>query len=98
MTELSWDITIVSGDGYVDHPSFGMAVIGRVPEAQGFRVGVIDQPYWQSEVPFMELGRPNLFFGVTAGNIDSMINHYTADSRTCRTQHSGEHKSKGRRR
>ena len=82
MTELGWDscdIIIVSGDGYVDHPSFGMAVIGRVLEAQGFRVGMIAQPDWQSAEPFQALGRPNLFFGVTAGNMDSMINHYTAD-------------------
>ena len=82
MTELGWDscdIIIVSGDGYVDHPSFGMAVIGRVLEAQGFRVGMIAQPDWQSAEPFRALGRPNLFFGVTAGNMDSMINHYTAD-------------------
>jgi len=82
MTELGWDscdIIIVSGDGYVDHPSFGMAVIGRVLEAQGFRVGMIAQPDWQSAESFRALGRPNLFFGVTAGNMDSMINHYTAD-------------------
>ena len=82
MTELGWDscdIIIVSGDGYVDHPSFGMAVIGRVLEAQGFRVGMIAQPDWQSAEPFRALGCPNLFFGVTAGNMDSMINHYTAD-------------------
>jgi uncharacterized radical SAM protein YgiQ len=82
MEQLGWDscdIIIVSGDGYVDHPSFGMAVIGRVLEAQGFRVGMIAQPNWQSVEPFKRLGRPNLFFGVTAGNMDSMINHYTAD-------------------
>jgi len=82
MEQLGWDscdIIIVSGDGYVDHPSFGMAVIGRVLEAQGFRVGMIAQPDWQSAEPFTALGRPNLFFGVTAGNMDSMINHYTAD-------------------
>lgn len=82
MDQLGWDscdIIIVSGDGYVDHPSFGMAVIGRVLEAQGFRVGMIAQPDWHSAEPFKVLGRPNLFFGVTAGNMDSMINHYTAD-------------------
>ena len=82
MDLLGWDscdIIIVSGDGYVDHPSFGMAVIGRVLEAQGFRVGMIAQPDWRSVEPFTALGRPNLFFGVTAGNMDSMINHYTAD-------------------
>jgi uncharacterized radical SAM protein YgiQ len=82
MDALGWDscdIVIVSGDAYVDHPSFGMAVIGRVLEAQGFRVGIIAQPDWQSAEPFKALGRPNLFFGVTAGNMDSMINRYTAD-------------------
>ena len=82
MTQLGWDscdIIIVSGDAYVDHPSFGMAVIGRVLEAQGFRVGIIAQPDWNSADAFRALGRPNLFFGVAAGNMDSMINHYTAD-------------------
>ncbi|MDB5885792.1 MAG: Radical N-terminal domain protein, partial [Polaromonas sp.] len=75
----SCDIILVTGDAYVDHPSFGMAVIGRVLEAQGFRVGIIAQPDWQSAEPFKALGRPNLFWGVTAGNMDSMINRYTAD-------------------
>ncbi len=82
MSALGWDscdIIIVTGDAYVDHPSFGMAVIGRMLEAQGFRVGIIAQPDWQSADPFKVLGRPNLFFGVTAGNMDSMINRYTAD-------------------
>jgi uncharacterized radical SAM protein YgiQ len=82
MAQLGWDscdIIIVTGDAYVDHPSFGMAVIGRVLEAQGFRVGIIAQPDWQSADPFKALGKPNLFFGVTAGNMDSMINRYTAD-------------------
>ncbi|NKE64429.1 YgiQ family radical SAM protein [Ramlibacter sp. RBP-2] len=82
MDKLGWDscdIVIVTGDAYVDHPSFGMAVIGRVLEAQGFRVGIIAQPDWQSAEPFKALGKPNLFFGVTAGNMDSMINRYTAD-------------------
>ncbi|MEZ7491418.1 YgiQ family radical SAM protein [Pseudoalteromonas distincta] len=84
MDALGWDscdIIIISGDAYVDHPSFGMAVIGRVLEAQGFRVGIIAQPAWDSKDAFMELGRPNLFFGVTAGNMDSMINRYTAEKR-----------------
>ncbi|MCL1079790.1 YgiQ family radical SAM protein [Parashewanella spongiae] len=84
MDKLGWDscdIIIVSGDAYVDHPSFGMAVIGRMLEAQGFRVGVISQPDWKSKDGFMKLGKPNLFFGVTAGNMDSMINRYTADRR-----------------
>ena len=82
MDQLGWDscdVIIVTGDAYVDHPSFGMAVIGRVLEAQGFRVGIIAQPDWQSAEPFKALGKPNLFFGVAAGNMDSMINRYTAD-------------------
>jgi len=82
MDVLGWDscdIVLVTGDAYVDHPSFGMAVIGRVLEAQGFRVGIIAQPDWQSAEPFKVLGKPNLFWGVTAGNMDSMINRYTAD-------------------
>ena len=82
MTQLGWDscdVIIVTGDAYVDHPSFGMAVIGRMLENQGFRVGIIAQPDWQSADPFKALGKPNLFFGVTAGNMDSMINRYTAD-------------------
>jgi len=82
MDALGWDscdVILVTGDAYVDHPSFGMAVIGRVLEAQGFRVGIIAQPDWHSAEPFKALGRPNLFWGVTAGNMDSMINRYTAD-------------------
>ncbi|MCW5633324.1 MAG: YgiQ family radical SAM protein [Rubrivivax sp.] len=82
MDALGWDrcdVVIVTGDAYVDHPSFGMAVIGRVLEAQGFRVGIVAQPDWQDAEPFRALGRPNLFFGVAAGNMDSMINRYTAD-------------------
>ncbi|MDN3546409.1 MAG: YgiQ family radical SAM protein [Roseateles asaccharophilus] len=82
MEQLGWDscdIIIVTGDAYVDHPSFGMAVIGRTLEAQGFRVGIIAQPNWQSAEAFKALGKPNLFFGVAAGNMDSMINRYTAD-------------------
>ena len=84
MTELGWeacDIILVTGDAYVDHPSFGMAVIGRVLEAQGFRVGIISQPDWHSADDFRRLGRPNLFFGVTGGNMDSMVNRYTADKK-----------------
>ena len=82
MEQLGWDscdIVLVTGDAYIDHPSFGMAVIGRTLEAQGFRVGIIAQPDWQSAEPFKALGKPNLFWGVTAGNMDSMINRYTAD-------------------
>ncbi len=82
MDELGWDscdIIVVNGDAYVDHPSFGGALIGRLLEAQGFRVGMISQPDWKSADPFKALGKPNLFFGVSAGNMDSMINRYTAD-------------------
>jgi len=84
MDILGWDscdIIIVTGDAYVDHPSFGMAIIGRMLESQGFRVGMIAQPNWHSKDDFMQLGKPNLFFGVTAGNMDSMINRYTAERR-----------------
>ncbi|MEK6749408.1 MAG: YgiQ family radical SAM protein [Pseudomonadota bacterium] len=82
MDALGWDecdIIIVTGDAYVDHPSFGMAVIGRTLEAQGFRVGIIAQPAWGNTQDFQALGRPKLFFGVTGGNMDSMVNRYTAD-------------------
>jgi uncharacterized radical SAM protein YgiQ len=84
MDALGWDscdVIVVSGDAYVDHPSFGMAIIGRVLEAHGFRVGVIAQPDWHSAEPFKALGKPNLFFGITAGNMDSMVNRYTSDRR-----------------
>src|SRR3569832_1237178 len=81
MDTLGWDscdIIIVTGDAYVDPPSFGMAVIGRMLEAQGFRVGILAQPDWTSAADFMRLGRPNLFFGITGGNMDSMVNRYTS--------------------
>lgn len=84
MKKLGWDscdIILVVGDAYVDHPSFGMAIIGRTLEAQGYRVGIIAQPDWHSKDAFMKLGKPNLFFGVSAGNMDSMINRYTAERR-----------------
>ncbi len=84
MDDLGWDscdIILVTGDAYVDHPSFGMALIGRLLESQGFRVGIISQPDWKSAEAFKILGKPNLYFGVTAGNMDSMINRYTADRR-----------------
>ncbi|MCP3379660.1 YgiQ family radical SAM protein [Bradyrhizobium sp. CCGUVB4N] len=84
MDALGWDacdIVLVTGDAYVDHPSFGMAIIGRLLEAQGFRVGIIAQPDWHSAEPFKALGRPKVFFGVTGGNMDSMVNRYTADRR-----------------
>lgn len=82
MDQLGWDscdIILVTGDAYIDHPSFGMALVGRLLEAQGFRVGIIAQPDWHSADPFRVLGKPNLYFGITAGNMDSMVNHYTAD-------------------
>jgi uncharacterized radical SAM protein YgiQ len=75
----SCDVIIVTGDAYIDHPSFGMALVGRLLEAQGFRVGIISQPDWKSADDFKRLGKPNLYFGVTAGNMDSMVNRYTAD-------------------
>ena len=84
MDTLGWDscdIIIVTGDAYVDHPSFGMAVIGRMLENQGFRVGIIAQPEWRDASAFKALGKPNLFFGVTSGNMDSMVNRYTSDRR-----------------
>ena len=84
MDALGWDscdIVIVTGDAYVDHPSFGMAIIGRLLEANGFRVGIIAQPDWRSKGAFEALGKPNLYFGVAAGNMDSMINRYTADKK-----------------
>ena len=84
MAALGWDacdIVLVTGDAYVDHPSFGMAIIGRLLEAQGFRVGIIAQPDWQSAEPFRALGKPKVFFGITGGNMDSMVNRYTADRR-----------------
>jgi uncharacterized radical SAM protein YgiQ len=84
MDALGWDacdIILVTGDAYVDHPSFGMAIVGRLLEAQGFRVGIIAQPDWQSAEPFKVLGPPALYFGVTGGNMDSMVNRYTADRR-----------------
>src|SRR5678815_4414554 len=84
MTALGWDqcdIVLVTGDAYVDHPSFGMAIIGRLLEAQGFRVGILAQPDWHSAEPYRALGPPNLFFGVTGGNMDSMVNRYTSERR-----------------
>jgi uncharacterized radical SAM protein YgiQ len=82
---IGWDeldVIIFSGDAYVDHPSFGAAVIGRVIEAEGFRVAIVPQPNWQDDFrDFRKLGRPKYFFGVTAGNMDSMVNHYTAARR-----------------
>jgi len=82
MDELGWDscdVILVTGDAYIDHPSFGMALVGRLLESHGFRVGILDQPDWNKPDAFRELGRPNLFWGVTAGNMDSMVNRYTSD-------------------
>ncbi|HEX8988705.1 MAG TPA: YgiQ family radical SAM protein [Rhodocyclaceae bacterium] len=82
MDALGWDscdIVLVTGDAYIDHPSFGMALVGRLLEAQGFRVGIIAQPDWRSAADFRRLGKPNLFFGITAGNMDSMVNRYTSE-------------------
>jgi len=82
MDALGWDscdIILVTGDAYIDHPSFGMALVGRLLEAQGFRVGIVAQPDWQDVNAFKMLGKPNLYFGITAGNMDSMVNRYTAD-------------------
>ena len=84
MDALGWDqcdVILVTGDAYVDHPSFGVGVVGRVLEAQGFRVGIVSQPDWRSTADFEKLGAPALFFGITAGNMDSMVNRYTADKR-----------------
>ena len=84
MDQLGWDscdVILVTGDAYIDHPSFGMAIIGRLLEAQGFRVGIISQPDWRDASDFRTLGKPNLFFGVTSGNMDSMVNRYTSDRR-----------------
>ena len=84
MDALGWDscdVVLVTGDAYVDHPSFGMALVGRLLEAQGFRVGIVAQPDWRSAEPFRALGRPNVMWGVTAGNMDSMVNRYTSDKR-----------------
>ena len=84
MDELGWDscdVILVTGDAYVDQASFGMALVGRVLEAQGFRVGIIAQPDWQNKDDFMRLGKPNLYFGVTGGNMDSMVNRYTSERR-----------------
>ncbi|MDP2792515.1 MAG: YgiQ family radical SAM protein [Sulfurisoma sp.] len=82
MEALGWDscdVILVTGDAYIDHPSFGMALVGRVLEAQGFRVGIISQPDWSSAADFRRLGKPNLYFGITAGNMDSMVNRYTSE-------------------
>jgi len=83
--ERGWediDVILFSGDAYIDHPSFGAAVVGRTIEAQGFKVAIVPQPNWRDDLrDFKKLGKPNLFFGVTSGSMDSMVNHYTANKR-----------------
>ena len=75
------DVVFVTGDAYVDHPAFAMGILGRVLEAAGFRVAILSQPDWRSAEPWRQFGRPRLFFGISAGNMDSMINHYTANKK-----------------
>src|SRR6059058_6106939 len=84
MTARGWqevDVVFVTGDGYVDHPSFAMAILTRTLEAAGFRVAVLSQPDWHSCEPWRQFGRPRLFFGSSAGNMNSLINHYTANKK-----------------
>jgi uncharacterized radical SAM protein YgiQ len=100
MEALGWDscdIVLVTGDAYIDHPSFGMAIIGRLLESQGFRVGIIAQPDWKDAEAFKQLGKPNLFFGVTSGNMDSMVNRYTSDRRLRHNDSYTPHGEGGRR-
>ena len=82
---LGWDyidVILFSGDAYIDHPSFAAAVVGRLLEAEGLRVAIVPQPNWRDDLrDFKKLGTPRLFFGVTAGAMDSMVNHYTANKR-----------------
>ncbi len=75
------DVVFVTGDAYIDHPSFAMAILGRTLEAAGYRVGIISQPDWRNCDAWREFGQPRLFFGISAGNMDSMINHYTANKK-----------------
>ena len=85
--EMQWkgwselDVLLINGDAYVDHPSFAMAILGRMLEAAGFRVAILSQPDWRTCEPWRQFGRPRLFFGVSAGNMDSLINHYTANKK-----------------
>ena len=85
MEKIGWerpDFVLVTGDAYVDHPSFGTAVIGRIIESEGYRIGIVAQPNWKDDLrDFKKLGKPKYFFGVTAGCMDSMVNHYTANKR-----------------
>ncbi len=75
------DIVFITGDAYIDHPSFAMAILGRVLEAAGYRIGIVSQPDWHSCEDWKRFGKPRLFFGISAGNMDSMINHYTANKK-----------------
>src|SRR5687768_13950833 len=82
--ERGWDeidIVFVTGDAYIDHPSFAMAILGRVLEAGGFRVGIVSQPDWRNCEAWRRFGKPRLFFAISGGNMDSMINHYTANKK-----------------
>src|SRR5438477_936857 len=84
MAARGWDyvdVVLVTGDAYVDHPSFAMAILQRVLEAAGFRVAMLSQPDWRSCQPWQQFGKPRLFFGISAGNMDSLINHYTANKK-----------------
>jgi len=85
MDRRGWDevdVVLFSGDAYVDHPAFGAAVIGRVLENLGLKVAIVPQPNWKDDLrDFKKMGKPRLFFGITAGNMDSMVNHYTANKR-----------------
>src|SRR3954465_626069 len=84
MASRGWDyvdVVFVTGDAYVDHPAFAMGILGRILEAAGFRVAILSQPDWRSADPWRQFGRPRLFFGISAGNMDSMINHYTANKK-----------------
>ena len=84
MDDLGWDscdVILVTGDAYVDHPSFAMAILHRVLEQAGFRVAMLSQPDWKSCEPWRQFGRPRLFFAISAGNMDSLINHYTANKK-----------------
>jgi len=77
-----FDVILISGDAYVDHPAFGTAVVSRIIEDEGLRIGIVAQPNWKDDLrDFKKLGKPKLFFGVTAGCMDSMVNHYTANKR-----------------
>ena len=88
MKKRGWkelDVILITGDAYVDHPSFGISIIGRVLENAGFKVGIISQPDWRKEDALLELGKPNLFFGISAGNVDSMVSNYTASGKKRKT-------------